>query len=79
MFVVFFILFCVFKILCLFCRRKRLIGEASPIRIFFDLRYINDDRSCRSIGQETIDHVGQKYICRSEDVLTDVKFALLYE
>jgi hypothetical protein len=53
------------------------VTQVSPIRIFFDTRYINDERTCRAANQQSTDQGGLRYTCTVDDVLTQPKLQLL--
>lgn len=62
--------------------RKRLVvgtTQVSPLRVYFDTRYINDNRTCRFVGQTSMDHTGLPFKCAAGDVLTSGKLKLLLE
>jgi hypothetical protein len=62
--------------------RKRLVvgqTQVSPLRLYFDTRFINDNRTCRFVGQTSMDYTGLPYKCAAGDVLTTSKLKLLLD
>jgi leishmanolysin len=48
------------------------------LRVLFDTRFVNDQRSCRAVGQESIDEQGLLPLkCKYEDILTPKKAEFL--
>jgi hypothetical protein len=62
-------------------RKRLLVGQTqvSPLRVYFDTRYINDERTCRYVGQTSTDYTGLPLKCEANDVLTTGKLKLLLE
>ena len=59
-------------------RRKRDFVY-SPLRIFFDMTYVNDNSSCTYVGQKARDQANMLVTCKEEDVLTQAKGTVLLD
>lgn len=61
-------------------RKRDDVNMARPfggLRVLFDTRYVNDERACRSVGQDALDEAGGAIKCAYEDVLTPAKAQFL--